>query len=71
MKSIDTHKTVAFGSSRILISDDNGLQNISELLEVPSHSLTLSLPGETAHENLGIGSVPKRGIQKLIPRTGT
>lgn len=62
----NTHKTVAFGSTGILISDNDGLKNLAELLEVSPHGIALSLPGESSDEDLGVCGVPKRRIQKLV-----
>lgn len=71
---INTHKAIAFGSACVLIGNNNGLENLSELLEIEAHGVAVSLPGEPPNKDLGVGSVTKRGIQELEPRwagTGT
>ena len=68
---VNTQKIVAFRSSGILISVDNGLKNVSKLFEVTPHSFSLCILSKTAHKDLGESGIPKRGIEVLIPIIGT
>lgn len=71
MKPINTHKTITLRSASVLIGDDNGLKDLTELLKVSAHSLALSLPRQSSHKHLGVRSISKRGIQELKPGTRT
>jgi hypothetical protein len=39
-----THKSVSLGSAGVLVGDDDGLKDVSELLEVGLHALFVRLP---------------------------
>ena len=56
---VGSYKSVALGSAGILVSDDNGLQDLPKLLEVLPHGLLLGFPCESPNENLGVGCVSK------------
>lgn len=54
------------------VGDDDGLENVPEALVEAPEPLAVGLPGEPAHENLGVGGVPEgrgRG-EKVQPRAG-
>lgn len=55
-----TYETVALGSAGELVGDDDGLQDLSVLLEMVSHGLLGGLPGEAANKHFG-----KRGVAEL------
>ncbi|WVZ21096.1 hypothetical protein V8G54_008418 [Vigna mungo] len=59
----DTHETIALGSPCVLIGDDNGLENLAELLEVAAHGFALSLPGQPSDEDFGVSGVSERRIE--------
>lgn len=54
-----TYKAISFGPPSVLIGDDDGLLDLTELLEVAPHGLPLRLPGKTAHKNLSVGCIPE------------
>lgn len=49
----------------MLIRDHDRLEDVSKLLKVLPQSVAASLPGQTPDKDLGVGSVPKWGIQDL------
>jgi hypothetical protein len=55
----DAHKTIALGSTRVLVRDDHSFQNISKLLKVTSHGVALRLPSQSPHEHFSVSGVPK------------
>lgn len=67
-KTTGTHKTIAFGSPRVLIRDDDCFEYVSKLLKVATHGLALRLPRQSPNEDLGESSVPKWGIEELETR---
>uniref|UniRef100_A0A0A9HVL5 Uncharacterized protein n=1 Tax=Arundo donax TaxID=35708 RepID=A0A0A9HVL5_ARUDO len=49
----ECNKSVSLGSAGVLVSDDDGLKDVAELLKVGPHALLVRLPGKPAHEHLG------------------
>jgi len=65
-------KSVSLGAARVAVGDDDGLENVPEALVEAPEPVAVGLPGEPAHENLGVGGVPEgrgRG-EKVQPRAG-
>lgn len=54
----------------MLIRDHNRLEDVPELLKVLPQGIALGLPSQAPNKDLGVGGVPKRGIQEL-ERLGT
>lgn len=52
-------ESVAFRAAGVFVDDDDGFQDITELLEVTAHSVALGLPSEATHEYFGEGGVAK------------
>lgn len=68
----ECHESVSFRAARVAVGDDDGLENVPEALVEAPEPVAVGLPGEPAHENLGVGGVPEgrgRG-EKVQPRAG-
>lgn len=48
----EAYKAVAPGTAGVLVGDDDGLDDLPELLEVAPHRVALRLPREAPHEQL-------------------
>lgn len=46
-------KTVTLGSPSVLVCNNNSFKNLSELLKVPSHGISLSLPSQPSDKYFG------------------
>jgi len=71
-ESRGTDESVSLGAARVAVGDDDGLENVPEALVEAPEPVAVGLPGEPAHENLGVGGVPEgrgRG-EKVQPRAG-
>lgn len=72
VKSRGTDESVSLGAARVAVGDDDGLENVPEALVEAPEPIAVGLPGEPAHENLGVGGVPEgrgRG-EKVQPGAG-
>jgi hypothetical protein len=72
VKSRGTDESVSLGAARVAVGDDDGLENVPEALVETPEPVAAGLPGEPAHENLGVGGLPDgrgRG-EKVQPRAG-
>lgn len=58
----DTYEAVALGSAGELIGDDDGLQDLTVLVEVLSQGLLGSLPRESSNEDFGQRCVPELSV---------
>lgn len=47
------HEAIAFGSAGSLVGDDDGLEDLAELLEVAAELLRRRLPSQSPDEDLG------------------
>jgi hypothetical protein len=59
VKSRGTDESVSLGAARVAVGDDDGLEYVPETLVEAPEPAAVGLPGETAHENLGVGGVPE------------
>lgn len=57
-----THKAVTFGTTSVLIGDNDSLEDITKGLEMTAKSVALSLPGEATNKDLGEGCVTERRV---------
>lgn len=48
----EAYKTVALGAAGVLVGDDDGLDDLAELLEVAPHRVAPGLPRQAPHEQL-------------------
>lgn len=55
----ECHESVSLGAARVAVGDDDGLEYVPETLVEAPEPAAVGLPGETAHENLGVGGVPE------------
>ena len=49
---MSTHEFAALGSAGALVGDDDGLEDLAEVLEVDAHALLARLPRQATYKHL-------------------